>query len=96
MELARARSAAASAPAERAAALARAGDAYERARALARTASAGEKRPGASEQAWRWLGRRLAWMLSHTPGARATLEDRLLGPAGPLASRPRGPLVNDP
>ncbi len=78
MELARARAAAAAEPTVRAAALARAGDAYERARGLA----GGAGRPGQREAVWRWLGRCLAHALSRLPGLRRSLEDRLLGGAG--------------
>jgi len=80
MELARARADAASEPAERAAALARAGDAYERARSLERTPSGEARRPSVAEGGWRRLGRGLARLLAPTPGARRSLEDRLLGP----------------
>lgn len=80
MELARARAAGAREPAERAAALARAGDAYERARTFARSASGEAGRPGVAEGGWRWLGRGLARLLGPTPGLRGALEDRLLGP----------------
>jgi hypothetical protein len=79
MELARARAAAASDPGVRAAALARAGDAYERARAGPRTPSGEAERPGAAEGAWRGLGRGLARLLALAPGVRGALEDRLLG-----------------
>jgi len=82
MELARARAAAADEPSIRAAALARAGDAYERARSGARGPRGEAERPGRSEAVWRWLGRCLARALSPIPRLRRSLEDRLLGRAG--------------
>jgi hypothetical protein len=90
MELARARARAAGDPGGRAAALARAGDAYERVRRPTRGPGGEAARPGAGEALWRGLGRALAALLAAAPRWRRLLEDRLLlevppAPPGPEA-----------
>jgi len=93
MELARARARGGGDPAARAAAPARAGDAYEEARRPTRGAGGEAARPGATEAFWRGLGRALAAGLAPVPGLRRALEDRLLRdvPTRPGQARPGRP-----